>query len=422
MNRRNAHEAAAAGRTTAPGRVDQEPGPIVRPYGDTTGDGMVQVSFTLPLPHDKRAEGAALQLANKMGIDPALLVHAKAIGEDFTFFVVYGPVNHLVDISASTSSSATSSCCPPRRSTRRQEAPAPQVGGRRRPASAPTPTPSASTPSSTSRDSRGRRAWSTTARSVHNLGAQVARPRARQAPASSRPTPSSSRRSSPSGRAHPQHDGDEAAFREAFPAGKVPHADRRRPALRGGLRRRAGRRSHLRPRHHPRRGRLLSRPRPRRPGDPGRHHAPPRRRHEQLPSRQTPRWAPPSSTAGTCRTATPITPGTSSTAPIPWPPSATSPPRCASAPTATRGSSRPTPMSSSRPRSGRGLHRDRSATRARGHSQPGDDLRGPRDRSRHPRARRVRGRPARPTDRRHHGSRRGRRPAARLTGRRGAYR
>ena len=29
---------------------------IVRPYGDTTGDGMIQVSFTLPLPHDKRAE------------------------------------------------------------------------------------------------------------------------------------------------------------------------------------------------------------------------------------------------------------------------------------------------------------------------------------------------------------------------------
>ena len=50
---------------------------IVRPYGDTTGDGMVQVSFTLPLPHDKRTEGAALQLAAKMGLDPAMLVHAK---------------------------------------------------------------------------------------------------------------------------------------------------------------------------------------------------------------------------------------------------------------------------------------------------------------------------------------------------------
>ena len=70
---------------------------IVRPYGDTTGDGMVQVSFTLPLPHSKVAEGAAAQLANKMGLDPALVVHAKPMGPDFTFFVVYGRVSHLVD-------------------------------------------------------------------------------------------------------------------------------------------------------------------------------------------------------------------------------------------------------------------------------------------------------------------------------------
>ena len=74
-------------------------GKILRPYGDTTGDGMVQVSFTLPMPHSKVAEGAAAQLANKMGIDPALVVHAKAMGPDFTFFVVYGRVNHLVDSS-----------------------------------------------------------------------------------------------------------------------------------------------------------------------------------------------------------------------------------------------------------------------------------------------------------------------------------
>ena len=70
---------------------------IVRPYGDTTGDGMVQLSFTLPIPHDKRAEGAAIQLANKMGMDPALVVHAKQMGEGYTFFVVYGRVHHLVD-------------------------------------------------------------------------------------------------------------------------------------------------------------------------------------------------------------------------------------------------------------------------------------------------------------------------------------
>ena len=34
---------------------------IIRPYGAMTGDGMVQLSFTLPVPTDKRAEGAALQ-------------------------------------------------------------------------------------------------------------------------------------------------------------------------------------------------------------------------------------------------------------------------------------------------------------------------------------------------------------------------
>jgi beta-lysine 5,6-aminomutase beta subunit len=73
---------------------------VIRPYGDTTGDGMVQMSFTLPIPHDKRAEGAALQLATKMGMDPAMVVHAKAMGPDFSFFVVYGRVNHLVDLSA----------------------------------------------------------------------------------------------------------------------------------------------------------------------------------------------------------------------------------------------------------------------------------------------------------------------------------
>lgn len=79
----------------------------VTPYGDTTGDGMVQVSFTLPVPHvsetDRaRAEGAALQLAAKMGLEPAMVVHAKAMGPAFTFFVVYGRVRHLVDLDAVT--------------------------------------------------------------------------------------------------------------------------------------------------------------------------------------------------------------------------------------------------------------------------------------------------------------------------------
>ena len=71
---------------------------VIRPYGDQTGDGMVQVSFTLPIPLDKLEEGAALQLAAKMGLAPAMLVHAKAMGPDFTFFVLYGSATHLVDL------------------------------------------------------------------------------------------------------------------------------------------------------------------------------------------------------------------------------------------------------------------------------------------------------------------------------------
>src|ERR687896_1575238 len=58
---------------------------------------MVHLSFSLPVPAGGRAEAAALQLAAKMGLDPASVVHAKAMGPDFTFFIVYGRANHLID-------------------------------------------------------------------------------------------------------------------------------------------------------------------------------------------------------------------------------------------------------------------------------------------------------------------------------------
>jgi len=86
--------------TTSPQAPDQPT--VIRPYGDTRGDGMVQMSFTLPMAHGKLAEGAALQLAQKMGMEPAMVVHAKAMGPEFCFFVVYGRVQHLVDTSKVT--------------------------------------------------------------------------------------------------------------------------------------------------------------------------------------------------------------------------------------------------------------------------------------------------------------------------------
>lgn len=93
--------ATGAGTTTRPAgespAAPAENKQVIRPYGDTTGDGMVQVSFTLPVPAGRRAETAALQLASAMGLQPASVVHSKPMGPDFTFFIVYGRANHLID-------------------------------------------------------------------------------------------------------------------------------------------------------------------------------------------------------------------------------------------------------------------------------------------------------------------------------------
>ena len=72
-----------------------EPRPI-RPYGDSRNDGLVQVSFTLPMSESPRATAAALDLATKMGLKRAQVVHQKSMGPDFTFFIVYGAVEHWI--------------------------------------------------------------------------------------------------------------------------------------------------------------------------------------------------------------------------------------------------------------------------------------------------------------------------------------
>lgn len=69
----------------------------IKPYGDETGDGMIQLSFTLPVTESERARQAALALATKMGLERPQVVHMKGMGSDFTFFVVYGATRHTVD-------------------------------------------------------------------------------------------------------------------------------------------------------------------------------------------------------------------------------------------------------------------------------------------------------------------------------------
>lgn len=70
----------------------------VKPYGDTYGDGAVQLSFTLPVPLTEEAKEAARQLAGKMGLEEPQVVHSADLGEGFSFYILYGRCVHTVDV------------------------------------------------------------------------------------------------------------------------------------------------------------------------------------------------------------------------------------------------------------------------------------------------------------------------------------
>ena len=69
----------------------------VKPYGDTMNDGMMQLSFTLPVPYSDEASEAAKVLARKMGLDEPAVVCSKDLGIGYTYFILYGKCQHTVD-------------------------------------------------------------------------------------------------------------------------------------------------------------------------------------------------------------------------------------------------------------------------------------------------------------------------------------
>lgn len=68
----------------------------VKPYGDTLNDGMVQLSFTLPVPYGDEANEAARQFAKKMGLEEPSVVYSKDL-VGYTYFILYGKSVHTVD-------------------------------------------------------------------------------------------------------------------------------------------------------------------------------------------------------------------------------------------------------------------------------------------------------------------------------------
>lgn len=75
---------------------------LVKPYGDAPGDGVVQLSFTLPVQAGGLAREAARQLCLKMNVESPQVVYMKDLGGGYTFFIVYGRTAVAVDLGAIT--------------------------------------------------------------------------------------------------------------------------------------------------------------------------------------------------------------------------------------------------------------------------------------------------------------------------------
>ena len=69
----------------------------VVPYGDTAGDGMIQLSFTLPVPPDARAREVGLAFLRENGLVEPQIVHLAAADRDMTFYVAYARAARGID-------------------------------------------------------------------------------------------------------------------------------------------------------------------------------------------------------------------------------------------------------------------------------------------------------------------------------------
>jgi beta-lysine 5,6-aminomutase beta subunit len=73
---------------------------LIRPYGDRKDDGVVQISFVLPVPAGEKAKEAAATVAKKLGLSHVLVSAMEKAGEDYSFFVVYGRTHMQLDYNA----------------------------------------------------------------------------------------------------------------------------------------------------------------------------------------------------------------------------------------------------------------------------------------------------------------------------------
>ncbi len=72
---------------------------LLRAYGDRRDDGIIQVSFTLPVPASEKAKEAAALYCQKLGLTDVKVVAFERAAENYTFFVVYARSPVVIDYS-----------------------------------------------------------------------------------------------------------------------------------------------------------------------------------------------------------------------------------------------------------------------------------------------------------------------------------
>ena len=70
---------------------------IVRPYGDTRDDGVMQFSFTLPIAYSVKSADVGKQFVERLGFRDVGVAECKAIDPGFTFYVAYGRTEMGID-------------------------------------------------------------------------------------------------------------------------------------------------------------------------------------------------------------------------------------------------------------------------------------------------------------------------------------
>ena len=72
----------------------------IRAYGDRRDDGVIQLSFTLPVPLSDKAKEAARQFCTQLGLVDVKVAAAESAADNYTFFVVYARADVSLDYSS----------------------------------------------------------------------------------------------------------------------------------------------------------------------------------------------------------------------------------------------------------------------------------------------------------------------------------